>query len=135
MSAIQKRRILIVDDEPFVCDAMKMMLAFDGHLAEVARNGKEALALYEKGRFNIVMTDFSMPFMRGDELAAAIKAQDPGQAVVLVTAYGEALAMEDRPLTGVDYVMGKPFLLEDMRRAIDQVTENPGTPGPGRATD
>ena len=38
-----QRRILVVDDEPFVCDAVKMMLAFDGHTVETASSGKDVL--------------------------------------------------------------------------------------------
>src|SRR5206468_12229838 len=56
-----QRRILVVDDEPFVCDALKMMLTFDGHIVETASNGKEALAMFEVGKFDLIITDFAMP--------------------------------------------------------------------------
>src|SRR5206468_8124896 len=79
--AFQQRRILVVDDEPFVCDAVKMMLNFDGHVVETASNGKEALAMFEKGKYDLVITDFAMPKMKGDELAAAIKERSPKQPV------------------------------------------------------
>src|SRR5258706_9791557 len=69
------RRILVVDDEPFVCDAVKMMLMFDGHIVETANNGKEALDIFSTGKFDLVITDFAMPSMKGDELAAQIKAR------------------------------------------------------------
>src|SRR5436189_6277296 len=72
------RRILVVDDEPFVCDAVKMMLTFDGHIVETASNGKDALEMFAKGKFDLVITDFAMPNMKGDELAATIKARAPG---------------------------------------------------------
>src|SRR6266576_671357 len=98
--ASPQRRILVVDDEPFVCDAVKMMLAFDGHDVLTANNGKEALALFEKGKFDLVITDFAMPGMKGDELAVAIKARSPGQPVVMITAYAEMLQSSGKPLTG-----------------------------------
>src|SRR5438477_5790713 len=116
-----KRRILVVDDEPFVCDAVKMMLNFDGHLVETASNGKEALDMFEQGKFDLVITDFSMPSMKGDELAAAIKARAPGQPVVMITAYAEMLQSSGNPLKGVDFVISKPFLLENLREAIAKV--------------
>jgi len=119
--ALPKRRILVVDDEPFVCEAVKMMLAFDGHAVETACSGKEALALFEKGKFDIVITDFAMPIMKGDELAVAIKARSPTQPVVMITAYAEMLKSSGNPMTGVDFVISKPFLLEDLRRAISKV--------------
>ena len=117
-----KRHILVVDDEPFVCDAVKMMLNFDGHVVETANNGLEALALFDKGKFDVVITDFAMPNMKGDELAAAIKARAPKQPVVMITAYAEMLQSSGNLLKGVDCVISKPFLLENLREAIAKVT-------------
>jgi CheY-like chemotaxis protein len=126
--AFPKRRILVVDDEPFVCDAVKMMLNFDGHVVETANNGMEALALFDKGKFDLVITDFAMPNMKGDELAAAIKARSPKQPVVMITAYAEMLQSSGTPLKGVDFVISKPFLLENLREAIIKATfDNPRT--------
>ena len=111
-----------MDDEPFVCDAVKMMLNFDGHVVETANNGKDALALFDKGKFDIVITDFAMPNMKGDELAAQIKARNPKQPVVMITAYAEMLESSGTPLKGVDFVISKPFLLENLREAVAKVT-------------
>ena len=120
--AFPQRRILVVDDEPLVCDAVKMMLEFDGHAVETAGSGKAALAMLEKSKFDLVITDFEMPVMKGDELAAAIKARDPKQPIVMITAYAEMLQASGNPLTGVDFVISKPFLLENLREAIIKVT-------------
>jgi CheY-like chemotaxis protein len=120
--AFPQRRILVVDDEPLVCDAVRMMLDFDGHVVKTAGNGKEALAMLEKDQFDLVITDFEMPAMKGDELAAAIKARRPKQPVVMITAYAEMLKSSGNPLTGVDLIISKPFLLENLRAAIAKVT-------------
>jgi CheY-like chemotaxis protein len=126
-----QRRILVVDDEHFVCEAVKMMLDFDGHIVQTASNGKEALALFDKGKFDLVITDFAMPEMKGDELAAAIKARSPKQPVVMITAYAEMLQSSGNPLKGVDFIISKPFLLENLREAIAKVTpEDPKKGGP-----
>lgn len=119
-----QRRILVVDDEPFVCDAVKMMLAFDGHSVETAGSAKDALAKFDKSKFDVVITDFAMPAMKGDELAMAIKARDPNQPVVMITAYAEMLQAAGRPLPGVDFIISKPFLLENLREAISRVTSD-----------
>jgi CheY-like chemotaxis protein len=118
---IPAKRILVVDDEPFVCDAVKMMLAFDGHQVETANSGQEALTLFDKQKFDIVITDFAMPVMKGDELAASIKARAPDQPVLMITAYAEMLQASGNPLTGVDFMISKPFLLENLREAITKV--------------
>jgi two-component system, NtrC family, response regulator AtoC len=119
--AFPQRRILVVDDEPLVCDAVRMMLNFDGHLVKTASNGREALAILDKEQFDLVITDFEMPVMKGDELAAAIKARAPKQPVVMITAYAEMLQASGNPLTGVDLMVSKPFLLENLREAIAKV--------------
>ena len=111
-----------MDDEPFVCDAVKMMLSFDGHSVQTASSGQDALALFEKSKFDVVITDFAMPAMKGDELALAIKARDPEQPVVMITAYAEMLQSSGRQLPGVDFMISKPFLLENLREAISRVT-------------
>lgn len=111
----------MVDDEPFVCDAVKMMLAFDGHEVQTANSGKEALELFDRDKFDLVITDFSMPMMKGDELATAIKSRVPGQPVVMITAYAEMLQSSGTPLSGVDFMISKPFLLDDLRAAVARV--------------
>lgn len=126
MAAILKRRILVIDDEPFVCDAVKMMLMFDGHSVETASSGQEALAMFEAGKFDVVITDYAMPAMKGDELALAIKAKAPSQPVVMITAYAEMIQASGNPLTGVDAVISKPFLLENLREAIAKVAPSSG---------
>jgi CheY-like chemotaxis protein len=119
--ASQQRHILVVDDEPFVCDALKMMLNFDGHIVETAGSGPEALERFQAGKFDLVITDFSMSPMKGDELAAAIKARSPNQPIVMITAYAEMLQSAGTKLPGIDFVISKPFLLENLREAISKV--------------
>jgi CheY-like chemotaxis protein len=119
--AFPPRRILVVDDEPFVCDAVRMMLNFDGHVVETANSGQDALAILDQRKFDLVITDFAMPAMKGDALAAAIKARCPTQPVVMITAYAEMLHYTGNPLKGVDFLISKPFLLENLREAIAKV--------------
>jgi CheY-like chemotaxis protein len=127
--AFPQRRILVVDDEPLVCDAVRMLLNFDGHIVETANSAKAALELFDKGQYDLIITDFEMPVMKGDELAALIKARAPRQPVVMITAYAELLQASRHPLKGVDCMISKPFLLENLREAIAKVTS------PGRKED
>ncbi len=117
-SGNQARRILVVDDEPAVCDAIKMMLKFDGHEVRTANGSKEALSLLEQDTFDLVTVDYALVGMKGDELAAVIKQRLPHQPIIMITAYAEMLKSASDPLTGVDRIISKPFLLEDLRQAI-----------------
>jgi CheY-like chemotaxis protein len=125
--AFPSRRILVVDDEPFVCEALRRMLHFDGHDVTTVSSGAEALALFEKGKFDLIITDFAMPSMDGGQLAAAIKERDPKQPIVMITAYVESLQSLCKPLKAVDLLLGKPFVLKDLRMAIAKVV--PGASG------
>jgi two-component system cell cycle response regulator CpdR len=117
----QVRQILVVDDEPAVSDAIKMMLQFDGHEVQTANGSKEALSLLEKGKFDLITVDYAMPGMKGDELAAVIKQRLPHQPIIMISAYAEMLKSSGDPLPGVDFILSKPFLLEDLREAIARV--------------
>ena len=114
-------QILVVDDEPAVCDAIKMMLEHDGHTVQTAKSGREALALLEQRRFDLVTTDFSMPEMKGDALAVAIKQRLPNLPVLMISGNAIMSQSSSNPLTGVDLVIGKPFLLKQLREAIAKV--------------
>jgi len=117
------RRILVVDDEPYVCDALKMLLTLDGHEVVTANAGPEALDLYNQGRFDLVITDYSMPGMKGDELAAAVKSRNPDQRIIMITAYVEKLTGGNSPVAHVNELVGKPFRLEEIKLAMARVLD------------
>jgi CheY-like chemotaxis protein len=113
--AQNKRRVLVVDDEPLVCDAVRMLLVIDGYEVETAADGAQALARLDKGTFDLIIVDFEMPGMKGDQLAVVIKQRLPRQPIIMLTAHGEMLRASGRPLTGIDLLVDKPFRLEVLR--------------------
>ena len=116
----QQRHILVVDDEPLVRYTVQLLLQGDGYVVDEARSGAEALALFKPGKFDMIFTDYLMPEMKGDQLAAAIKSRSPEQPVVMLTAYPEKLQCSECPLGGVDSFICKPFDLETLRSAINR---------------
>jgi CheY-like chemotaxis protein len=109
---------LVVDDEPLVRQSVQLLLEDDGYIVDGAESGAEALALFEPGKFDMVFTDYCMPEMKGDKLAAAIKKRSPKQPVVMITAFPEKLTCSDCPLGGVDSFICKPFEADTLRTAI-----------------
>lgn len=118
---IPSRRVLVVDDEPMVCHAVKMMLEFDGHKVTTVNGPKEALVVFKPGAYDVVLTDFAMPGMTGRDLIKEIHKIDPAQRTVVITAYAEVL-----PPTGANMVIPKPFMLADLRKALAQLCPEPG---------
>ena len=123
-SSITTQRILVVDDEPLVCESIRRMLAVDGHQVETATSGEAALALFGKDRFDLIIVDYELPLMNGDKVAVAIKALDPNQPIVLITAYAEALQSAATPLPDVDLVISKPFDSQELRQAVTRLLTN-----------
>lgn len=118
---IPARRILVVDDEPLVCDSVKRMLAFYGHEVQGAGSGKEALGILEKDKFDLIVIDQFMPVMPGDELAAAIKSRLPDQCILMITASAERLRAFNSTNSSADLIVGKPFQMEELNEAINRV--------------
>ena len=113
-----KKRVLVVDDEPMVCAAVCMLLKIDGYDVETAGDGEQALAKLLSASFDLILVDYEMPGMKGDQLAATIKQRLPQQPIVMLTAHGEMLRASGRPLTGIDLIVDKPFRLETLREGI-----------------
>ena len=111
-------RILVVDDERLVRESVNMLLSFDGHHVDMANDGEAALGKLASEKFDVVITDFEMPRMKGDQLAVAIKARWPELPVILLSAYGEIFKAEGKQLPGVDLILSKPFLLETLRQSL-----------------
>jgi CheY-like chemotaxis protein len=116
-------KILVVDDESAVSKTIKLLLELDGHNVQTANSGREALALLEQCKFDLVTTDFSMAGMKGSTLAAAIKERLPNQPVLMISTNGALAKAAGDPLPGVDLVMSKPFYLEDLRKAVAKVLQ------------
>jgi CheY-like chemotaxis protein len=120
ISSNQALHILVVDDEPMVSTSIQMLLKSDGHTVTIASDGKKALWLLDQGKFNLVITDYTMPGMNGDELSMVIKKNFPSLPVIMVTAYAESLPISGNLLKGVDLLMNKPFSWKELRMAVAQ---------------
>jgi CheY-like chemotaxis protein len=117
---IRGKRILLVDDEQSMRGAYGMLLSIDGHSVVEACNGQEALQFFDKGPFDLVITDFEMPVMKGGELAMRLKKLAPSLPILMITAFGRELGDPTNP---VDAILNKPFTFEELRGAIAGVLQ------------
>lgn len=116
-----KHRVLIVDDEPAICHSVRMILICAGYEVNTAWSSKEALALLENERHDVVVTDFNMPGMKGDELSEAIKARWPETLVVMLTGSAAQLRSAAVPLPSVDALLAKPFGIPELGPTLKQL--------------
>ena len=109
------KRILLVDDDPGARESIKLLLTIDRHQVLEASSGQEALEIFHQALLDLVIIDYFMPQMKGQELAQTLKLAAPGVPVVMVTAYLEKLVDADKT---ADVVLPKPFGIAELRDAI-----------------
>ena len=115
--AVKGKCILLVDDERVVREMIKLLLTQDDHLVVEANNGAEAYTIFTQGRFDLVLTDCEMPFVKGNELATRIRKVAPTQPILMITGFGHKTG-NNNP---VDAVLDKPFNLNRLRWAMAEV--------------
>ena len=94
------------------------MLEFDQRHVHSVGSAAEALVVCEKEQFDVVILDYLMPGMKGDELALMLKNRYPSLPIIMVTADAEKFNASGPPPEGVDILMGKPFQFDDLRQAV-----------------
>jgi two-component system, cell cycle sensor histidine kinase and response regulator CckA len=119
--------VLLVEDEPIVCDAITITLERAGYRVLKAGNGPQALELWEQHRdeIRLLLTDLVMPQgMSGRELAARLRTSDSALRVIFMSGYSAEMAGRELSLqAGQDFIQ-KPYssqqLLEIVRQALDR---------------
>jgi PAS domain S-box-containing protein len=138
--ALKGLRLLVVDDDLGVCYSLKDLLMQEGCEVETASSGKKGLELFEKQKFDLILSDVVMPDMDGYELYCAIKEKAPQLPVVLMTAfyYDKNHVIKRSCIDGlrsvifkkpVDPVRLKNMILEQCGRAASN-TKNPEPANP-----
>jgi CheY-like chemotaxis protein len=112
-------KILIVDDDTSVREALADTLTEDGHAVRAAAGGREALALLDGGeRVDLVITDLGMPGMTGWELARALRTRWPDLPVGLISGWTSSADFSPEEASHVAFVVAKPYTLGALRTAL-----------------
>ena len=117
-------RILVVDDDTGVREALSEFLLSLGYVVVAVENGEEALAEYEKGDFDVVMADLIMPNMDGMELLRRIRDIKNNEVIFLmITGHPSISTAVEAINRGADDYITKPFHLEDVKLRISKALE------------
>lgn len=115
----QKYKILVVDDDLDLNTGFALLLEFDGHEVQTADTGEAALELLAKEHFDLLIAEYWLPRMTGDQLAALVKQKWPELPIIMVTANFGEIHLEDHPISGVDCLLDKPFSMTQLREAMN----------------
>jgi PAS domain S-box-containing protein len=119
--------VLFVDDEAPLLDSFGTALRRLGYTVDVAANGREALARFESApdRYDLVITDQSMPQMTGIELARQIRRLRPKARIVLCTGFIEAANRDEVFAVGIKALVAKPFELHELVQTLRGILDQP----------
>jgi len=117
-------KILIVDDEPHFCTILSSVVKKEGFQPLVANEGETALKIIHQESPEVMLTDFKMPGMNGDELLKRAKELDPDLPVVMITAYADIPGAVKSIKAGAHDYISKPFdnyeVIRVIRRALTE---------------
>ncbi|MBW2593985.1 MAG: response regulator, partial [Deltaproteobacteria bacterium] len=126
-SSIQKgtERILLVDDEDVIADMEKQMLERLGYRVTARASSTDALAAFrtQPDKFDLVITDMTMPNMTGDKLAGELIKTRSDIPIILCTGFSELVSKEKAAALGIKGFLMKPLLREEMAHTIRKVLD------------
>lgn len=119
---VERLRILLVDDEPNIREALREYLSsINKHHVVCASSGPEALELFNPGDFDCAFLDLKMPEMTGVELLSRLKERDTTLPVVIMTGFPSLDAAIDTMRQGASDFLIKPFNLSEIKVTVERV--------------
>jgi two-component system response regulator TrcR len=107
-------RVLLVDDEPALTNLVKMALHYEGWVVDIAHNGREALAKFEKLGPDILVLDIMLPDVDGLRILERVRGSESYTPTLFLTARDSVMDRVTGLTAGADDYMTKPFSLEEL---------------------
>jgi len=116
-------RILVIDDEPSIRDALQLVLIELGHHVDSAKSGAEAKELLKGSPYDLVFTDLRLPDASGIDLLTLIKSDTPGTEVIVMTAHGSLDITIEAIKRGAFYYIEKPFTPQQVTALVQRALQ------------
>ena len=126
---LKRLHVLIIDDEAEIVDTLREILIGQGHMVDTAADGEGGLERAMNSDYNVVLSDFRMPYLDGLGLYQALQRKRPTMINRLAFITGDTLAAEIQSFiadTRLPY-LEKPFLPNDVLRLLSQIEEREQT--------
>ena len=111
-------KILVVDDEPRICQLIKELCKQEGYQTDTTLSGVEALQMMKKHNYQMLLTDLKMPGIDGLELIRKAKKEHPEIRIIMVTGYATIETAVQSLRHGVDDYITKPFNIFEFKKAV-----------------
>jgi PAS domain S-box-containing protein len=119
-------RILVIDDESMLVNLIKEMLESLGYEAIARNSSLEALQIFrsQPEKFDLVITDQTMPQMTGMELSQEFRRIRPDMPIILCTGFSETISEEKIKAVGINELLMKPIVMRNLAEAVRKVLDN-----------
>jgi YesN/AraC family two-component response regulator len=121
-------KILVIDDEPSILLMIKKMLEKEGHLVDIALNGRDGLELFEEFEPALLITDIIMPQKEGLEIILELKKKHPELKIIAISGGGRIGPEGYLPVAkqfGADMVFQKPLVQKEFVKAVSDLIGKP----------
>ena len=108
------KKILVVDDEIFICELLNDFLSMRGYDVNTANCGEDAMSMFESIRPEVVLLDIRMPGINGIDILEKIKDIDSAVKVVMLSAFGDVDTVRKTLQMGAFTYMQKPVDLDNV---------------------
>jgi DNA-binding NtrC family response regulator len=116
-------KILVVDDEPIVCERLKPALEKVGFDVETYTDSQNAIDRLAEERFDVVVTDIKMKGPDGLDILHFVKQQSPATQVVIITGFATVDSAREAMKSGAADFIAKPFKIRQLRDLILRIVE------------
>ena len=119
---MEKKSILIVDDEEIIRDFLFEVLSEDYDIS-VASDGDEAIEQLQATTFDLIITDLKMPRVSGEEVVKYARDNDPASKVIVISGYSSLYTVSQSVNRGACAFLSKPFSIKELLQAVSNAME------------
>jgi len=120
---VEPIRILVIDDEPVICDGCRQSLGDRGHSVDVCVTGKGALDAILAGNYEVILLDMKLPDLDGMEILRRLRKEKPGEGIIVMTGYSTVKNAVDAMKLGAFDYLAKPFSDDELVLSVERAAD------------
>ncbi len=121
METVEKKRILVIEDEVHIADGIRLNLSIQGYLVKLATDGIEGIEKWRSWKPDLIILDIMLPMIDGFSILKTIRQDDEKIPVLILSAKGDTKDKVKGLRYGVDDYLAKPFDLEEFLLRVDRL--------------